>query len=86
MKTVVVFGATGNLGANISMHLHKLGYNVIPVGHRKDDNGFFKDYGMQYHSVNIENEDDFEKNKDYIEIVEQKVERNPFENKNIKPI
>lgn len=59
MKTVVVFGATGNLGANISMHLHKLGYNVIPVGHRKDDNGFFKDYGMQYHSVNIENEDDF---------------------------
>lgn len=59
MKKVVVFGATGNLGANISLHLHKLGYEVIPVGHRKDDNGFFADYGMEYHSVNIEDESDF---------------------------
>lgn len=59
MKKVVVFGATGSLGANISLHLHKLGYEVIPVGHRKDDNGFFADYGMEYHSVNIEDESDF---------------------------
>ena len=41
MKKVVVFGATGNLGANISMFLHNLGYEVFPVGHRKSDNGFF---------------------------------------------
>ena len=60
MKRVVVFGATGNLGANISLHLHKIGYDVIPVGHRKDDNGFFMDYGMPYYSVNVENENDFE--------------------------
>lgn len=60
MKRVVVFGATGNLGAHISVHLHKLGYDVIPVGHRKNDNGFFSDYGMPYYSVNIENEKDFE--------------------------
>ena len=59
MKRVVVFGATGNLGANISVHLHKLGYDVIPVGHRKNDNGFFADYGMPYYSVDIENEEDF---------------------------
>lgn len=59
MKKVVVFGATGNLGANISMHLHKLGYDVIAVGHRKNDNGFFAEHGMPYFSVNIENEDDF---------------------------
>ena len=60
MKRVVVFGATGNLGANISVHLHQLGYDVIPVGHRKNDNGFFSDYGMTYYSLNIENEKDFE--------------------------
>lgn len=60
MKRVVVFGATGNLGAHISVHLHQLGYDVIPVGHRKNDNGFFSEYGMPYYSVNIENEKDFE--------------------------
>lgn len=60
MKRVIVFGATGNLGAHISVHLHKLGYDVIPVGHRKNDNGFFSEYGMPYYSVNIENEKDFE--------------------------
>jgi len=59
MKRVVVFGATGNLGANISIHLHKLGYDVIPVGHRKNDNGFFAEYGMPYYSVDVENENDF---------------------------
>lgn len=59
MKRVVVFGATGNLGANISMHLHKLGYDVIPVGHRKNDNGFFANHGMPYYSVDVEKEDDF---------------------------
>ncbi len=59
MKTVIVFGATGNLGAHISLHLKAKGYNVIAVGHRKNDNGFFADYGIPYHSVNIENPDDF---------------------------
>lgn len=59
-KQVVVFGATGNLGAHISVHLKSLGYDVIAVGHRKHDNGFFSDYGMPYFSVNIENEADFE--------------------------
>lgn len=59
MKRVVVFGATGSLGAYISMHLHKLGYDVIPVGHRKNDNGFFNEYGMPYYSVNIEDAEDF---------------------------
>ncbi len=58
-KLVVVFGATGNLGAHIALHLHSLGYAVIPVGHRKHDNGFFADYGMPYVSMNIENADDF---------------------------
>lgn len=59
MKRVVVFGATGNLGANISIYLHRQGYDVIPVGHRKNDNGFFAENGMTYYSVDIEKEDDF---------------------------
>lgn len=58
-KKIIVFGATGNLGAHISVHLHGLGYDVVPVGHRKDDHGFFADHGMTYHSVNIEDEGDF---------------------------
>lgn len=65
MKRIIVFGATGNLGANISMHLHKLGYDVIPVGHRKNDNGFFSDHGMPYYSVDIENEAEFSKLPQY---------------------
>ena len=61
MKKVVVFGATGNLGAHIALHLHEIGYEVVPVGHRKNDNGFFVDHGMSYYSVNIEIESDFAK-------------------------
>ena len=60
MKKIIVFGATGNLGAYISIHLHKLGYNVIAVGHRKKDNGFFEEYGIPYYSVNIEKEEYFD--------------------------
>ena len=60
-KRIVVFGATGNLGANISIYLNKLNYDVIPVGHRKSDNGFFEEHGMPYYSVDVENEADFKK-------------------------
>lgn len=34
------FGATGNLGAYVALHLKAVGYDVIAVGHRKNDNGF----------------------------------------------
>lgn len=53
MKRVIVFGATGNLGAYISMHLKEQGYDVIAVGGRKDDHGFFAKHGMRYFSVDI---------------------------------
>lgn len=59
MKRVIVFGATGNLGANISIYLQNIGYEVIAVGHRKNDNGFFADHGIKYYSVDIEKESDF---------------------------
>lgn len=59
MKSVVVFGATGNLGAYISMHLKEQGYNVIAVGGRKDDHGFFARHGMKYLSVDIRRSESF---------------------------
>ena len=60
MKRVIVFGATGNLGAYISMHLKEQGYNVIAVGGRKDDHGFFVQHGMQYFSVDVRKLDTFD--------------------------
>lgn len=60
-KTILVIGATGNLGAHISTHLKNLGYDVIAVGHRKNDNGFFADYSIPYYSIDITDVEDFEK-------------------------
>lgn len=54
MKRILVFGATGGIGAYTSLHLHgSHNYEVIAVGHRKNDNGFFEQYGIQYLSVDI---------------------------------
>lgn len=61
MKTMLVLGATGTLGAYITLHFHKIGYNVIAVGHRKSDNGFFADYDIPYYSVDITKPEDFDK-------------------------
>lgn len=60
MKRVVVFGATGNLGVRIACHLQEIGYDIIAVGHRKSDNGFFADKGIPYYSVDISSASDFE--------------------------
>ena len=50
MKNIIVFGATGGIGAYTVLHLHDTGkYNVIAVGHRKNDNGFFEQYGISYY-------------------------------------
>ena len=51
MKTVLIFGATGTVGAYASLYLTEHNYNVIAVGSRKDDNGFFADYGIDYYVV-----------------------------------
>lgn len=61
MKTIVVFGATGNLGAYICVKLKSDGYQVIAVGGRKDDHGFFASKGMKYYSVNIKDLQEFDK-------------------------
>lgn len=47
-KKILVLGATGHLGAYSALHLKERGYDVIAVGHRTSDNGFFKTKGIQY--------------------------------------
>lgn len=58
-KKVIVFGATGTLGAHIAIHLNNIGYEVVAVGHRKSDNGFFADYSIDYYSVDISCAEEF---------------------------
>lgn len=61
MKTILVLGATGTLGAYIALHFKDKGYKVIAVGHRKSDNGFFAEHGIDYYSFDIANAEDFKR-------------------------
>lgn len=61
MKTILVLGATGILGAYITMHFKEKGYTVYAVGHRKNDNGFFAEHGIKYYSIDIAHPEDFDK-------------------------
>lgn len=61
MKTILVLGATGTLGAYIALHFKEKGYNVIATGHRRSDNGFFKSHGIEYYTVDISKAEDFDK-------------------------
>lgn len=58
-KTVVLFGATGTIGAYAALDIKSHGYNVIAVGRRQSDNGFFSNHGIAYQSINIENRQAF---------------------------
>jgi UDP-glucose 4-epimerase len=60
-KTIIVFGATGAIGAYATIHLLDKGYSVIAVGRRISDNDFFAGYNCKYISVDIENKLDFAK-------------------------
>ena len=51
---IIVFGATGGIGAYTIMHLFDTNkYELVAVGHRKNDNGFFESYGIPYYSVDV---------------------------------
>ncbi len=61
MKRIVLFGATGAVGTYTAIELKKRGYNIIAVGRRSSDNGFFAEHGIEYYSVDITCPDDFRK-------------------------
>lgn len=61
MKKIIIFGATGGIGAYTALHLSQAGcYDIVAVGHRKSDNGFFAQYGIEYKSVDIAEYSTFE--------------------------
>ena len=60
-KKVIIFGATGKVGCYSALHLKEVGFDVVAVGHRNSDNGFFEDYGIQYVSLDICKQTDFAK-------------------------
>lgn len=45
---ILVIGATGHLGAYTALHLKDAGYEIIAVGHRNNDNGFYATKGIEY--------------------------------------
>ena len=45
---VLVLGATGFLGAYTSLALKDAGCEVVAVGHRMSDGGFFREHGIAY--------------------------------------
>lgn len=59
-KLVVVFGATGTVGAYAVLAVRAAGYDVIAVGRRNSDNGFFGTKEIVYKSVDITKKTDFE--------------------------
>lgn len=53
MDKVIIFGATGSVGCYTALHLKEIGYEVIAVGLRENDNGFFGEFDIPYYSVDI---------------------------------
>ncbi len=70
-KRAIVFGATGTVGAYASLHLKECGLDVVAVGHRDTDNGLFREYGIEYVSVDVTDNKQFSKlpSKDVFAIV-----------------
>lgn len=58
-KKIVLFGATGLVGAYMAMALKEAGYAVVAIGRRASDNGFFAENGMEYVSLDIQNKGEF---------------------------
>ena len=59
-KKILVLGATGTVGAYTSLLLKELGYDVVAVGRRVSDNGFFATKDIAYQSLDLCNKQDFE--------------------------
>lgn len=62
MKRAIVFGATGQLGCYSALALRDNGYDVIAVGRRLSDGGFFQTRNIEFiGGVNVEDETTFSK-------------------------
>lgn len=61
MSKIIIFGATGSVGTYTALDLHNRGFEVIAVGRRGSDNGFFAQYDIPYYSVNIHKRESFDK-------------------------
>lgn len=48
MRKAIVFGATGQLGCYSALALKNDGYDVVAVGRRKSDGGFFATRGIKF--------------------------------------
>ena len=59
MGKIIIFGATGLVGTYTSVMLKQRGFEVVAVGRRKSDNGFFSDYNIPYYSVDIKDRSAF---------------------------
>ena len=63
MKKIIIFGATGNIGAYLvdycQEHINKEKYEVIAVGRRKTE--YFQKRGIKYIQVDLTRADDFNK-------------------------
>lgn len=62
MKKILIFGATGNIGAYFTdycqQHIDSGKYEIIAVGRKKTD--FFKKRGIPYYSVDLRCPEDFD--------------------------
>lgn len=58
-KKIIIFGATGLVGAYTALQLKQIGYDVIAVGKRRNDNGFFKENDIHYVSLDIDDPKSF---------------------------
>lgn len=59
-ERVLVLGATGNLGAYITIALKEAGFDVIATGKRASDNEFFTEQGIPYYSLDITDKNAFD--------------------------
>lgn len=62
MKRILIFGATGQVGSNVAVYLKENGYDVVAVGRRFSDGGFFYTKDICYFGgIANENVTDFAK-------------------------
>ena len=58
-ESILIFGATGTIGAYSALYFKEKGYQVIVSGKRSTDNGFFKENDIDYYPIDISKKSDF---------------------------